>query len=865
MLNLKKGLALVLAAATAFTFAPVANLGASVDAHAGDILKVDSTETINLHNGETRWIETQDISQKQWISTEATTLEVESGNENVAKVALDGSNISVPGTLNTSVTGAVANQQISSTTAKYLWVKATGVGSTTISLRVLTSSGDIIGKENLTVNVESKVANITFAKDKVEYTKVNDAGSASDYLAPGETTPTSGQWAQTVNLYNLHSALPTGAHLKSLKATSADEKIAKVVGTNPITLTSTNEVDTKQSQTFTIEAEGVGTTTIDVDVIYTIGGSDSTLVSASFNVVVNDGTDTLKVSYDPSRTGKNQDVKLTTKPDATVGSATTDYFNSSDWTSTGTVTSGEYYAYAGKDFYTGVTASGSTTVTELYRTGSQIYLDTISNKTAKLDINDSYGRQYTISSSVSWIAVDNSGNITVSNPTQSGTFGNNNTYSGYVKVSVAKTTVSSKTLAGLTIYVPVTVYNKDTTTLQVKEKDNQKDLGKTVGGQAGQLKTSEWAKLPRLYLSIKDKKSSTLEFTTNTASDDRYITGAAYDAADPTKLSDIVTYANGTLTANKAGNAFVQLICRNSADTYGQATVTFAVQVVTKNANNKITTTADTYNLTKDAPKASIGAKATYETKLKYDLVKGIGSNDVISASSDITLDGNGNLTYTSSNQGTIYVRITGNETTTALAPDTKWVTVNYTGAKAANDLKVTNSKLELKPGESGTIGATASTGSAISYKSSDENVATVDANGNVTAKAIGAAFITVDAAATDTVAAGQQIVTVLVSQEGGITATPEKVTGLKVSNKKGAYVSVKWASQGKNINYRVWKKIGNGKWVGKNVAGNKTTLSVKKGTKVQVKVKAYVKDTNGKTTWGPKATKAKTFKTDKK
>lgn len=92
----------------------------------------------------------------------------------------------------------------------------------------------------------------------------------------------------------------------------------------------------------------------------------------------------------------------------------------------------------------------------------------------------------------------------------------------------------------------------------------------------------------------------------------------------------------------------------------------------------------------------------------------------------------------------------------------------------------------------------------------------------------------------------------------------PAKVTGLKVSNKKGANVSVSWTSQGKNINYRVYKKVGNGKWIAKNVAGSKTSLKVKKGAKVQVKVKAYVKNAEGKTTWGPKATK-KTFKTDKK
>ena len=861
MLNLKKGLALVLAAATAFTFAPVANLGSAVDAKAGELLDLDASanETVSIHKNQTRWIKINDISKKQWISNEATEISATTSNKDVVQVAIDTNKTATPGT-NETVTASVANQQVNSGTDTYLIIKGIAVDDATVTLKVTTTSGDQIAAETLKVTVAENVANLTFDKDKVEFTKTAADGSATDYKAPNDIGSNTGRYTQTVNLFN--ATLAGGATPDKIKATSSDEKVVKVISVTPDTYRST---DAKQTSSVVIEAQGVGSATIDVTVTYKVGGGTANLVSQSFNVVVNDGTDTLKVSYDPSRTGSNQDVSLTVKPDATVGSGSSyDFDTSAGWT-TALAPAAWYYSTpinSGKDY---VAANGSNKATEVYRTGTRLYLDTINNKSAKIAINDSYGRQYTVKSNVGWIAVDNSGNISVSNPTTNGAYGTQSDFVGYITISVPQTQVASKTLAGLTIYVPVTVYNKDTTTLQVKEKDTQKDLGKTVGGQTGSLSASDWAKLPRLYLSTKDKKSSTLEFVTNTASDDRFITGAAYKATTPTELSDIVTYSNGTLTATKAGRAFVQIICRNSADTYGQATVTFAVEVVTKNANNKITTTADTYNLTKDAPKASIGAKATYETKLKYDLVKGIGSNDVISASSDITLDGNGNLTYTSSNQGTIYVRITGNETTTALAPDTKWVTVNYTGAKAANDLKVTNSKLELKPGESGTIGATASTGSVISYKSSDENVATVDANGNVTAKAIGAAFITVDAAATDNVAAGQQIVTVLVSQEGGITATPEKVTGVKVSNKKGAYVSVKWASQGKNINYRVWKKVGNGKWVGKNVAGNKTTLKVKKGAKVQVKVKAYVKDASGKTTWGPKATKAKTFKTDKK
>ncbi len=171
------------------------------------------------------------------------------------------------------------------------------------------------------------------------------------------------------------------------------------------------------------------------------------------------------------------------------------------------------------------------------------------------------------------------------------------------------------------------------------------------------------------------------------------------------------------------------------------------------------------------------------------------------------------------------------------------------------------NSKaLALKVGDTAQLAGTASNKNTVKFSTNDTSVVTVTTGGAVVAVAEGKATITASA---DGVADSVSIPVVVTAQEK--TVAPAKVTGVKVSNKKGAYVSVKWASQGKNINYRVWKKVGNGKWVGKNVAGNKTTLSVKKGAKVQVKVKAYVKDSTGKTTWGPTATKAKTFKTDKK
>ena len=95
-------------------------------------------------------------------------------------------------------------------------------------------------------------------------------------------------------------------------------------------------------------------------------------------------------------------------------------------------------------------------------------------------------------------------------------------------------------------------------------------------------------------------------------------------------------------------------------------------------------------------------------------------------------------------------------------------------------------------------------------------------------------------------------------------TPVPAKVTGVKITNKKGAAVKVSWKSQGSGIKYRVYKKVGNGDWVAKNVSTSSTSLKVKKGAKVTVKVKAYAKSSSNKTIWGPKATKV-TKKTDKK
>lgn len=96
-------------------------------------------------------------------------------------------------------------------------------------------------------------------------------------------------------------------------------------------------------------------------------------------------------------------------------------------------------------------------------------------------------------------------------------------------------------------------------------------------------------------------------------------------------------------------------------------------------------------------------------------------------------------------------------------------------------------------------------------------------------------------------------------------TTKPSKVTGLKLSQKKGAKVSVKFNKVTTNatMRYYVQKKV-SGKTSGKSIGSTKTTLSVKKGATVKVRVKAYYYDENGSKHVG-KYSAWKTLKTDKK
>ena len=376
----------------------------------------------------------------------------------------------------------------------------------------------------------------------------------------------------------------------------------------------------------------------------------------------------------------------------------------------------------------------------------------------------------------------------------------------------------------------------------------------------------------KLYLSLASnngRKSDKLNIVSNIG--DQYVTGYSEDTS-------VATYddTTHTVTAVKAGTTNIVIKTLSAPDYAGIITATIPVEVNNLDSSNGVSLKGVSVN--KDKPTAKIastptvaGTNVVFSRALyKKDSNRPTGYSAIWPTDAgygDIDVSSTGNVTY-SKNNGTVYVRAYAQGDATHNPSTYAYVPVNYGQQAVDTELNVDTQPIVLDVKDTKQISATASTGSSISYTSADPTVASVNANGLVTANKSGYTTVTVTATAPDGKTGDSAIITVIVRGSETITddtVKPAKVTGLKVSNKKGAHVSVKWKSQGKNINYRIWKKVGNGKWVGKNVAGSKATLSVKKGAKVQVKVKAYVKDSTGKTTWGPKATKAKTFKTDKK
>ncbi len=809
MANFKKGIALALVATTAFTFAPVANLGTPVVAMAADKIADTDLTNVTLVSGEKKTIKIADLTKLE-KSFDGATATATIADKNIATfTASTDANTATTDpapAINTPDANVASNLEKDDTVE----ITAGNEGSTTVKFEITNTNNEVVASQVININVSKKIEKVTLDKTELKATKQDkdtykNASNASNDVV-------------TATIGNINNGAQDTAHNYYLEVKSSNEKVATVALTTPATGLYAWSTSAYAANTFTVTYKGVGTATVVANVYRTNAADDShkTLIATSTaSVEVKDATDTLTVEYDGNRDGKADKTEALAK----IGEQGT--------RTAAMDTNGD------DSLYTDASAgTAGNIVSKTVVASTRLYLDTVENKTAKITASDSLGRQVSYNTTSNYFTVDNSGNVTVANQADR----TSDVHDGFITVSVAKSGTGAQTISALTIRIPVTVYNKNTTALTVKD-ENGNLIAKTVGASNTTATTTE-SDLPTLYLSTKDKKTVALNI--ESASGSAYVSGNVYTALGSNQISDVVSYNNGTLTANKTGHAVVAIKARNNADTYGDATVYFNVEVVSKNANNQITV-ADKISLSKAANTATIDAKTTYATTLKYELVKAVGSDEA-ATSSDITVDAaTGKITYTSANTGSVVVRITGKETSEALAPAPAYVTVSYDSTKATNTLAVANASITVKVGETATIGATASEGSPITYTVADPTIATVGADGTVTAVKAGATFVTVDAAETDTILGAKTIVPVVVTEDAKpvTVAKPAKVKSVTAKAVKGGKVKFTAKKVANAAGYQFVYTVGK-KTVKKTTT--KTTLTVKigKGKKATVKVRAY-------------------------
>lgn len=198
--------------------------------------------------------------------------------------------------------------------------------------------------------------------------------------------------------------------------------------------------------------------------------------------------------------------------------------------------------------------------------------------------------------------------------------------------------------------------------------------------------------------------------------------GIGYVSSDPTV---VMVDDFGNLAALKAGTAEVALSSKD-----GKITASKTIEVV-------VTPTGIT---TTDALTLTAGEAATLETAVTPDDATHVSINYTSSDDSIATVSGTGEVTAVSAGDATITAAVDG----TALSAACK-VTV----FPAIESVELNYTTLSLRPEGTAQLTYTVAPEEAladnITYTSSDEAVATVDAEGNVTAIADGTATITVD------------------------------------------------------------------------------------------------------------------------
>ena len=822
MLNLKKGLALVLAAATALTFAPVANLGASVQAEAAEGDKTafvyDATSGIQKFENSSVAAGTSDTGIAN-LDAGRYVLETTAENANGLNVKLTdqaSNNLNLDINLKRDGSHAFYVAKKGAYTVTLSETNPTKNGTTTFRIRkisndgvnnVTTMSAASVGTHN--DDTIGAVYEFTVTVKGVNAPKIKDT-----YTLWNKTTANNGAFdgGYTTDIYNVdtyyvgyHKSVALNTLANQLDANSSGWKttaaLPGTVGTDYKWVVSGSDY-VSASEVVASGAQSLGDSAVNFKIYGEIAGHTTVTVKAVALKDVYDSTGATKlVSKGGEIASKTFNVNVIAQRN----------LRSVTWKDADNGKTAYLYGFQ-PDGYT------ETEKENVLEEKTQLNLGTQIKKSAKLNVEASGSLLFTSSDpSVATVAQD--GTVTVVSK-------------GTTNITINAAAAGS--IAADSIVVPVVV------------SDTERDIiDLTING--AYVNSSEY------QMDTQSQAAAGAVKTAQVVAASHGKLPVTFTSSDPTVATISST---GLITAtNKTGTTTITAETKDAGNIFGKvATFTVRVNALPAAVINVEEPTLD------------------LSTKISVALAPTVTGNDKAVFSykqaminDDIT-DLKGNV-VTAKRLGVSKVVIT-TPATTAYRTTSKTISVTVVAdsTKAASPLAVTSSKsLSLKAGETSQIAATAS-GAAISYKSDDEAVATVSNTGLVTAVKAGVAVITVTTPADATHNAGTEYIKVEVKDDSADVdvTTPAKVTGVKVSNKKGGYVTVTWTQQDqKNVKYYIKKTVGK-KSSGKSVNGGKTTLTVKKGATVKVKVKAYVYDKTGKKLVGSYS-KTVTKKTDKK
>lgn len=828
MLNIKKGLALVLAAATALTFAPVANLGNAVQAEAAERTQftydasatsagwtdsVDSTSNHPFH-ADGVWVMTssidsdkdtyKDLGIEVHVGASVSDTQVKPYNKDKAAYYISNTaNVYFKATSpkrNGKVTFTFKKVKESNTT-----ITAGGAytGATANDSDVDHNYSDAF---SLTVEVKGVTAPkfntyepTTTVSDANVFKRLTDNYSNVSYYVPYRTT---GQYELANQDFYTLAAMTASNTVKNVSPINdSDVRFTVTSAKGYVAISNANAASTtaenagKSGHEFTLRGDFTGEDTITVTVLKNKKGSLTVTGAGSLN-------------YEDGDVIASKDFKVVVGAPKNIKDITwnNEYTGLKSWFNGSTVPEG----YTKQQFSNTFGETAGKNVVDL---------DLVLVKSVKLNVNAAGTLAYTVA------------DPTIATVAQDGTI---------TAVKQGSTTVTvNATAAGS--------YENDVITIPVHVSSTARDIIKTTVNDAN-VDADHAVELDKAG-TAGGTTSAKIEATAKSGSPVTFTLVSANGSTTAGDSSIASLAADGTLTAgSKEGTVYVLASTPAKGDILaGQKWIKVHVNSLPAAQINADDVTLDlASNKVKQLTPSVVGnAKAVFT----YSLLD--PTDNVVDLKND---------TVTAKRYGTTKVLIETPATTTyRRSSKTITVTVVQDITKKVSDLTVSADKITLKAGETANVGAKSVSGGAITYTSDDNNVATVAADGTVTAVGTGKAVITVNAAETATMNAGVKTVTVTVT-----ASTPAKVTGVKVTNVKGGKVKVTWTKDSNpNVKYYVKKTIGK-KSAGKSVNGGKTTLTVKKGATVKVKVKAYVYDETGTKLVGAYSTTV-TKKTDKK